>query len=102
MQKFEILERHTINNTIMSKKPLPKNQSSIDALFKKAEPATNKQKPTSELMSETPEIQAFYNSLNKAEQIAHLIAFEKLGTSYDVARTHGYIKWKKSQITKQN
>ena len=98
MQKFEIVKRYQIKVKSMSKKALPKNQSSIDALFKKPEPTINKPIGTSELLSETPDIQAFYKSLNVAEQIAHQIALEKLGTSYDVARTHGYMKWKKSQF----
>ncbi len=97
-QKFETLVTYEIKVTSMNKKTLPKNQSSIDALFKKPENSINKPKETLELLSETPEIQAFYKSLNVAEQIAHQIAFEKLGTSYDVSRTHGYMKWKKLQI----
>ena len=81
----------------MNKKPLPKNQTSIESLFGK--PTQNPQSQlaqTQDLLSEIPEVQAFYKSLNKAEQVAHSIAKEKLGTSYDVRRTHGYIKWKKS------
>lgn len=41
-------------------------------------------------------IQAFYDSLNPREVIAHSIAVEKLGTSYDVSRTHGFIRWSKA------
>jgi len=43
------------------------------------------------------EIQAFYNSLTAKETIAHKIAIDLLGTSYDPRRTHGFIKWKRSQ-----
>lgn len=46
--------------------------------------------------AEHPEIRAFYASLRPAEKIAHTIAMEALGTSYDVTRTHGFLKWKKS------
>ena len=81
----------------MNKKPLPKNQTSIDSLFGKPKPSQPSQiQQNQNLLSENAEIQAFYKSLNKAEQIAHMIAKEKLGTSYDVQRTHGYIQWKKS------
>lgn len=40
-----------------------------------------------------PDIQAFYAQLSERERIAHAIAVTKLGTSYDVTRTHGYLKW---------
>jgi hypothetical protein len=49
------------------------------------------------LTSSDPLVQAFYNQLTERERIAHTIAVEKLGTSYDVVRTHGFLKWKKSQ-----
>lgn len=49
------------------------------------------------LQSSDPLVQAFYNQLNDKERMAHTIAVEKLGTSYDVVRTHGFLKWKKSQ-----
>jgi hypothetical protein len=52
------------------------------------------------LTSDDPEIQAFYNQLTDKERIAHSIAVDKLGTSYDVSRTHGFLKWKKSVGTK--
>ena len=41
----------------------------------------------------------FYATLTPYERIAHEIAVEKLGTSYDVMRTHGFLKWRKSQST---
>lgn len=49
------------------------------------------------LLSEDPCVTAFYTQLSEKEQIAHKIAVEKLGTSYDVTRTHGFLKWLKSQ-----
>jgi hypothetical protein len=49
------------------------------------------------LHSMDPIVQAFYNQLSEKERIAHTIAVEKLGTSYDVVRTHGFLKWKKTQ-----
>ena len=45
------------------------------------------------LVSEDPEVRAFYSQLKPAELIAHRIAVDKLGTSYDVRRTHGFLKW---------
>ncbi len=44
-------------------------------------------------------VQAFYDSLKPNERIAHEIAVEKLGTSYDVTRTHGFLKWRKAHNT---
>ena len=73
-----------------------KNQGSIDVLFAKKKPE-KEIKQIKNLFTENQEVQEFYNSLNKAEQVAHEIASEKLGTSYDVQRTHGYIKWKKEK-----
>jgi len=46
-----------------------------------------------------PDIQAFYAQLSERERIAHAIATTKLGTSYDVTRTHGYLKWLKSRAS---
>ncbi len=45
--------------------------------------------------SSDPVVSAFYAQLTDKERIAHAIAVEKLGTSYDVVRTHGFLKWKK-------
>jgi len=47
-------------------------------------------------ISENPIISAFYAQVTEHERIAHAIALVKLGTSYDVTRTHGFIKWKKN------
>ena len=49
------------------------------------------------LLSEDPRVAAFYAQVSPREQIAHKIAVEKLGTSYDVTRTHGFLKWLKKQ-----
>jgi hypothetical protein len=48
------------------------------------------------LTSDDTRVQAFYDSLSPKEVIAHSIAVEKLGTSYDVTRTHGFLKWCKA------
>jgi hypothetical protein len=52
---------------------------------------------TTRLVSDNPEIRAFYAQLSDKERIAHTIAIDKLGTSYDVTRTHGYLKWLKNR-----
>jgi len=52
---------------------------------------------TSDLHHEDPLIQEYYNSLTPNEKIAHTIAKEKLGTSYDVSRTHGFLRWQKTR-----
>jgi hypothetical protein len=54
---------------------------------KKAEEVSKK------LTSDDPRVQAFYDSLGPREIVAHMIAIEKLGTSYDVTRTHGFLRW---------
>ena len=51
---------------------------------------------TGDLTHEDPLIQEYYNSLTSSEKIAHTIAKEKLGTSYDVSRTHGFLRWQKA------
>lgn len=57
----------------------------------------HKKTDENKLKSENPDIQAFYDSLSENERIAHTIAVEKLGTSYDVTRTHGFLKWNKAR-----
>ncbi len=54
-------------------------------------------KQNTQLSSLDAQVQAFYNSLKPNERIAHEIAVEKLGTSYDVTRTHGFVKWRAAQ-----
>jgi hypothetical protein len=49
------------------------------------------------LTSADPDVTAFYSGLTPNEIIAHTIAFDKLGTSYDVTRTHGFLRWKASR-----
>lgn len=53
--------------------------------------------PADMLCSDDPEVQAFYRDLTPYERIAHTVAVEKLGTSYTVRRTHGFLKWKSLQ-----
>lgn len=49
------------------------------------------------LSHDDPLIQEYYNSLTPNERIAHTIAMDKLGTSYDVSRTHGFLRWQKAR-----
>jgi hypothetical protein len=51
-----------------------------------------------ELKSDDPDVSAFYAQLSERERVAHSIAVDKLGTSYDVTRTHGFLKWKRKQV----
>ena len=77
-------------------------QTDIQALFSKAKTpqktVTSEKisKPANILTSSDPEVQQFYHQLTPQEQIAHTVAIEKLGTSYNVRRTHGFNKWLKS------
>ena len=78
-------------------KPVPKDQGNIQLMFSK--PVTKKAPAPiklPELLATTnPEVEAFYKTLSPSERIAHEIAVEKLGTSYDVTRTHGFLRWSK-------
>jgi len=40
----------------------------------------------------------YLEQLGDKERIAHLIAKDHLGTSFDIVKSIGYITWKKSQI----
>lgn len=42
----------------------------------------------------------FYSSLTQAEKELHILAIEKLGSSYFVQWTHMYRKWKKAKENK--
>jgi hypothetical protein len=87
-------------------KPVDPKQGNISMMFsklatpaKKTEMATGTATTTTAvatgtLSSSDPEVQAFYNGLSANEAIAHTIAIDKLGTSYDVTRTHGFLRWK--------
>lgn len=82
-------------------------QQNIKCLFTKIkeEPKPKKvvceNKPTpslpSKLTHSNPEVQEFYDQLSPPEIIAHTLAIEKLSTSYDVVRTHGFLRWKRSR-----
>ena len=83
--------------------------NSISSVFAKAKTLTAKPDVTATktdskqdivLSSLDSQVQAFYDSLKPSERIAHEIAVEKLGTSYDVTRTHGFVKWCKAQSNK--
>lgn len=88
----------------MSRRPknIVVNTGGIEILFSKAlkEPVkTDKKsvKVSSVLVSDDPVVQEYYDQLKPAEIIAHTIAVDKLGTSYDVIRTHGFIRWSKAR-----
>ena len=79
----------------------PPGQGSIQAFFHKSTPTTPAQvtttstNPLLEIQATPvdPKITAFMASLTPNERIAHKIAVEKLGTSYDITRTHGFVRW---------
>lgn len=87
---------------------LPANQNSINLFFSKptaikAAVATTATvtKPVDKKISgvvgidgdDDPKITAFMASLSANELLAHKLAVEKLGTSYDITRTHGFKNW---------
>jgi len=80
------------------------SQQNIKSLFSKktveAVPKTASVVVTTEtdaLVSDDPIIKQYYESLNEKERRAHTIAMDKLGTSYDVVRTHGFMRWQKAR-----
>jgi hypothetical protein len=84
---------------IVKKATVDPKQGSITSLFGAAKQKNTETKvastsgPVSVLTSSDPVINEFYESLTPYERIAHEIAVEKLGTSYDVTRTRGFQKW---------
>jgi hypothetical protein len=44
-------------------------------------------------------IKKYLEQLGDKERIAYLIAKEHLGTSFDIAKSIGYITWKKTQVS---
>jgi len=79
-------------------KPVPKDQGNIQFMFSKsvreAKIAVPEVKKSETILSTTnPDVEAFYKTLTAAERIAHELAVEKLGTSYDVSRTHGFLRY---------
>ena len=92
-------------------------QGSLSTLFAKATPAAAEVKAVSkvqtaskeavvtvdmfkdlpELKSSDPLIQAYYDQLPPPAVIANKLAVERLGSSYDVTRTHGFLQWSKTK-----
>lgn len=88
----------TPNILVMLSKPkstATKSTTKSESVETKSDVATTT--ATSDLHHEDPLIQEYYNSLTPNEKIAHTIAKEKLGTSYDVSRTHGFLRWQKAR-----
>ena len=89
----------TPNILVMLSKPKPtstatKSTTKSESVETKSDVVTP---TTSDLHHEDPLIQEYYNTLTPNEKIAHTIAKEKLGTSYDVSRTHGFLRWQKAR-----
>jgi hypothetical protein len=92
-------------------KPLPASQTNISVLFsKKTEKAEKIEKaatvtkalqptdvPSVVVEKGSDKVSQYYETLSERERIAHEIAKEKLGTSYDITRTHGYLNWLRLQ-----
>ena len=84
--------QQSIQSLFAKKTPIKKDSASIELVQK-----PEKQKRDNLLVSSDPVVQEFYDSLGEKERRAHIVALEKLGTSYDVVRTHGFLNWKKSR-----
>ena len=79
----------------------PQTQSQNTAITVQAVlPSHIREAPTESLLeSQEPhdtQLKAFMASLTPNERIAHSLATELLGTSYDIRRTHGFVRWMKS------
>ena len=59
--------------------------------------ATTTSVATKVLTHPNPLVQEYYDQLTQAQTTAHRLAIEKLGTSYDVVRTHGFLRWMKAR-----
>lgn len=64
--------------------------------------STHQQLPVSAIYhtysdEEKDEIQLYLSQLTEIEQQAYCIAVEHLGTSYNVRKSNGFIKWQKSR-----
>lgn len=71
-------------------------QQTLQSLFsKKAADKPQVKETTMALTHEDPKVQAYYNQLTPQQIVAHQIAVTHLGTSYDVTRTHGFLKFQK-------
>ena len=82
------------NILVMLSKPKPTTKS--ESVETKSD-LSSKQVVANVLTHVDPLIQEYYASLTPNERIAHTIAVEKLGTSYDVSRTHGFLRWQKAR-----
>ena len=43
------------------------------------------------------EIFEYLNEMNEKERIGYKIAFDHLGSSFDISRSNGFINWKKNK-----
>lgn len=86
------------NILVMLSKPVKKSDgvSTASDLSIKPELHPKVATGTVDLTHDDPLIQEYYASLTPNERIAHTIAMDKLGTSYDVSRTHGFLRWQKA------
>ena len=89
-----VLESAT-KKVVRKVKPVAKGQTTLVSESVEAPSVT----PTEEtpLTSEDPDVAAFYASRSPAELRAHVLAVEKLATSYDVRRTRGFLEWQKTR-----
>lgn len=83
----------------VSVKPVPTSQS-FSVLFQKSKPVVIPNNVTANTLDhQNEQVKKYYTQLKPYERIAHEIAMDKLGTSYDITRTHGYLNWIRLQKT---
>jgi hypothetical protein len=80
---------------VMLSKPKPSTKS--ESVETKSDLSSKPTAPVAELTHTDTLVQEYYATLTPNERIAHTIAVEKLGTSYDVTRTHGFLRWQKAR-----
>jgi hypothetical protein len=86
-----------LNKAKITETTKTETETKSDSVVTKSDVITSTSSIKVDLTHEDPIIQKYYNSLTPSEKIAHTIAKEKLGTSYDVTRTHGFLRWQKAQ-----
>jgi hypothetical protein len=60
--------------------------------------------PIPDIIKEYPieiqrEIFEYLNELDNLEKIGYKIAFNHLGSSFDICRSNGYLKWKQTKVS---
>jgi hypothetical protein len=95
--KTPVVDAHQGSIQILFKKSATATATTAGAAAPAPAPTAAATHPVVPTTESDPLVSEFYASLGPKERIAHTIAVDKLGTSYDVKRTHGFLKWLKNR-----